>query len=403
MDGTISERAAAARESARDPHGRFGAQPAQEVDFEGDLRTGPSGDEAAAIEKAQLLTMDSTTGASAPLRRVYTWVDKESGDFQSWSEDLANDPPDSLSEDARADWRTINEGLAAGDDAQTISDALIGKNDEKFVASLDTMVQAHRDVQAGRRSTPEAEEMAWERRSHEADGNFIDVDHYTGEVAWRTPGSGGLDPLYRHVPEEGGRPAFFDADGTPRVWVRGTTRVASVWTDGSKTFTYPDGTDRVHVRGNGEFFHYDEEGEEHRESGPAVVTSEAMYFKRHGVMHRDPKEGPAGVLWTGEVIYGQDGRRLDPTPEAMARHGVEAYGQREADAWSAVLDNRGDTDIRYRFVGTDPDTAVEQGGEGERTFDLSASPTVTSQMLTPDLPDHPLNQVHPQTPSVASR
>lgn len=354
----------------RDPSGQFTTKPASEVDVELDAGTDPHDQARHELAALQELTADPGTGASPPLWRPYSWHDPETGDFAVWSEDLTNTPVDQLSDEALTEWATVRDGLDAGTDPAEIAARLDPDGED---SSLAPALARLSDTLERRTDGPLPEglsDVVAQRRAHEADGGVVHVDMHTGETSWRD-GPHDDSQLFRACADPGGAPAHFDADGTPRVWVRGMVPVRSEYTDGSSaTFHYPTGAPTSHTSTDGTVERYDARtGERHADDGPAVDGPEQVGWYRQGDLHRDPEDGPARLSWTGEVEYVVDGTRVDPTPEQAEAHGVEAFADRTADEWSAVLDSPGDTMTRYRAIGTDPDSM-----DGETTFDWSGHP-----------------------------
>lgn len=363
----------------RDPRGQFTTRPAGEVDVELGGPVDPNVEASRELAALQELTADPATGASPPLWRHYSWHDEETGDFAVWAQDLTNTAPDRLSEEAIEEWALVRDGLDAGETPEAIA-ARLGTDpddpelDEEADPELVAQLTRLKDILDQRTSTdplPEGlHDIVAQRRAHEAEGGTVHVDMHTGETSWRDSADD-RSQLFRASAQPDGAPAHFDADGTPRVWVRGNVMVAADYTDGSSaTFHYPTGAPTSHTSADGSVERYDPRtGERHATDGPAVDGPEQVGWYRQGDLHRDLDEGPAKLSWTGEVEYVVAGRRVDPTPEQAAAHGVEAFADQLDDEWSVVLDNPGDTTTRYRAVGSDPDSM-----DGESTFDWSGHP-----------------------------
>lgn len=388
---TTTPAAAAALEANRRPDGRFGNAPATEADLE---LAGPGGPSLADPERwdepyrAQMravashththtrgATMHPVTGACEADWRDGHWSDPQTGEFEFWTEDVANTGFDQLSGVYQDE---LMVAAACVDKAYQDADVKVADDDQVESVAREAYF-AHRDLTGGDGHwDTEAQSVRneWETRArlriegvledegvqpiaaavaeHEAEGGVIDRDQYQDFVAWRAhPGKDA--PVYRKAGADGAAvPAVF-VNNEPTAWYRGTECARALYTDGTQVTYHPGGRlPRLTRSPDGGFTHFDMEGDHHRDVGPAHVDNEQVRYARYGLGHRDPNQGPAVMRWDGEVEYRISGSAIDPTPEQMSAHGVQRYADAAADEWSAVL-NDGDVQGRYRMAGSQQD------------------------------------------------
>lgn len=96
--------------------------------------------------------------------------------------------------------------------------------------------------------------------------------------------------------------------------------------------------------------YFDADGNEHREDGPAYIAGSNVSWMQHGVVHRDPMEGPAQINDDGTVEFIENGRTVHPEWEDAADLGIETDDGRMGD------------EPTYRLPhSTNPDNAMLRG------------------------------------------
>lgn len=415
---SIDPTAVSAREAARASDGRFGSYRTPEADTvnleepvahataaqgldphtEGDDPDGWSPQYRAAIEALASSwhradrdqTMDPVTGGCPADVRSFEIVDGD--DFASWSEDVANTPFERLSplvqQDLAMQSHRVEKAVRDGLDSGTFSDVSharrVAADATEDWDELDDDQRSRMQAQVWHRmglepvvaSPAQRSGMVDQVAEHEEHGGAIRVDQYTGDVSWLSRDAD-TAPLYRQTTDPDGAPAYFH-DGQPVAWFRGMDETRSIDSTGAVRDYHRDGT-RTVTDADGSFQHFNHEWLPHRDpkAGPAKVDADGALYAVHGFPDRDPDDGPAQLAWDGEVTYFDKGMVIDPTPQQMARHGVERFGTPpDAIGWGAFAPSSAEG--RYRAVGSAADHDSE--------FDWS---------------DHPLSWGAPESTSTA--
>lgn len=126
----------------------------------------------------------------------------------------------------------------------------------------------------------------------------------------------------------------------------GNVTVASTSYDGTPMYRedFEDGTYRHFVVDDFDpdkqfSTYYDADGKIHRDGGPAQIDKNDISWYQHGVVTRDPHEGPAWIGNDGSCGYMVDGKTVaDPGSAAMREQGVEKYRQYGKDSY-AIADS----------------------------------------------------------------
>lgn len=324
----------------------------------------------AVMDALRASKMDPTTGAVEPNVYRWTWTaDDDSGDFEAGSQDLANIPARhwnyQSTEDLAVRQACLEAELAADPD-RDVESITAAAYDRAGVLPWAQSPEEERapwreHAEAMVNGTGPAPAIASEVAEHEADGGVIAVERDSGEATY-VHWYGNADPdstFHFRKPAEGEHdaPVVFE-DGTPTVWARGRDRTRAIHSDGSKVWYHPNGVVSREERADGSVYHFDENWERHRDDGPSDTDEDGQHWFNHGVLDRDPVDGPAALRWDGEVRYVIGGVDVDPTPEQAERDGVEDYG--DSDRWPTDMNVPGRPDLtpakgRWRVIGSDPD------------------------------------------------
>lgn len=170
---------------------------------------------------------------------------------------------------------------------------------------------------------PASQEMRRQVEAHEAAGGRVESwtdDRGRHVVMWTRHGKPWRDTSQC---KQMGVPVEY-ADGTPTVLLTpdGRCVTSDVSRGGIFERRDSDGTTHKFAPATGTQWSTDSNGQGHRTDGPAYIGERGVNCLRHGVIDREPDEGPAMIDMDGQVSYVRFGATAQLTEDQMARHNV---------------------------------------------------------------------------------